>query len=364
VTPKGKVKLSSKKGAKATPLTATPKVAPLTAAPKTAPIGFKPTAKPGPAPRLSPVEAAKARLRQKATTSRTNSELNAAFEDAIIVAEGGTPASRVAARATADRAAQATNTRAHEVLRSEPIKAKTGFTKGAPKAAPAATKPAPAPKAVSTTPPPTAKSPASGTGSQGRGPRVTPQDAGAAPATKAQSVVGRTAAFALKATGLKPFPKKLALVAGATVAYSQRDKLAGFKGVSLPDMPKPENQDDSEDEAFLNSLPEEQRTNIKALMEVRDKEGQAGLDALVAGLKSAERDAEYQNVVDLNNATLSDTYTDVSKESAYKNRTPQERENETLKRMKSKRDSLLRKHVKSAFDQIKTDEENERLRRS
>jgi len=192
-----------------------------------------PTAQKSTAVKVPDVEAvkatAKSKIRKAYTGKKTEAQLKGAYDEAIKVAEGGTPK----AAAVAERAVK--------------------------EAMPKAAKKAPvfgrATKEVS------AKS-------EGVIEDVAP---------KGRGLAGKAANVALRATMLRPFPKKTAVLATGTVAFANRDKIGAIKGA--PDrihFPSPG-----------PSEPENVR-GLKAVAKVYRERGQEGIAALRLGLEDAQ----------------------------------------------------------------------------
>lgn len=187
---------------------------------------------------------------------------------------------------------------------------------------------------------------------------------GATAPTPSGTTASKVADAALRATGLKPFPKKTAAVVGASYAVgaglSVRDKVGFPKGAPQGDGSAPAAMD------WTESLPEGLRENVRALIKVQEERGEEGLSALREGLSQAERDPEYRAAADLNNAHLSAEYAETGKlMPPYAPKlSPEERMNITLVKMRKKRDDLLRREVSAAYKRIQLQNKNERLRRS
>jgi hypothetical protein len=160
--------------------------------------------------------------------------------------------------------------------------------------------------------------------------------------------------------GLKPFPKKTVLALGGAVAgavvLANRDQLGA--GTSAP------SEQELADQAFLETVPEDIRENVRALMEVKRKKGEAGLQALVEGRDEAMRKEDFPTGGERVHPELSDRYAKEYNAMLQHGTSPEEAQNRLLKRVKAKEEQILRESVRRAYQRVKTKQENERLRRS
>jgi hypothetical protein len=178
-----------------------------------------------------------------------------------------------------------------------------------------------------------------------------------AAAVKPKSSLAQRAAHLV---GLKPFPKKTVLaIGGATagaVVIANRDQLGA--GTSAP------SEQELADETFLEAVPEDIRENVRALMAVKRKKGEAGLQALVEGRNEAMRNEGFPTGGERTHPELSERYAKEYNAMLQNGISPEEAQNYLLKRVKAKEEQILRESVRRAYQRIKTKQENERLRRS
>lgn len=130
------------------------------------------------------------------------------------------------------------------------------------------------------------------------------------------------------------FPKKTAALAGTAVLLANRDKFgAGGKGSTAAPA--------SDERAFIKNLPDGLRQDIEALVAVKDKRGEAGLEALRQGLHSAVISREY-NEFPTGGIGYSGGQPSPDKAIA-----------QSLFRIKQHRDKVIQKHVRAAYTKKK-----------
>jgi hypothetical protein len=278
--------------------------------------------------------------------------------------------------------------RAHEISGQEKKRSPADVAASAPKLTDTT---AAAPKAktlTNSTPATTESTPAvPKTSTPGHAPSETPTGTAAKTAettpgitaSPAAKTVAQRALGAVGAAG-KQIGKHKFLAAGAVgaavVTKGRPQDL--FKGETLPGASSGgsdnnSQQDISQDESFLKSLPDELQTSVRGLMDVRNKKGTAGLQALVEGLESAKHAADMPSEAELQHPHMSAKYS-----AEYQKRlkavsnnpwtpggeTDEQIQNDLLKRVHKQRDTVLQREVAAAYKRINLRTENQKIRAS